>query len=65
MWGSDISRFDGRIGFWRHPVTPVGDYPVKHTYAEALHYLRDTDELSVQEKRWILGGTVQHLLGWA
>jgi predicted TIM-barrel fold metal-dependent hydrolase len=65
LWGSDISRVWGRIGF-REVKLPYGenDYPGKHTYAEALHYVRDTDRLSERDKEWLLGGTASKLLGW-
>jgi L-fuconolactonase len=61
MWGSDISRVAGRIGFYRHPKVP-DFYPQRHTYAEALHFVLDTDELSRGEKELILGGTARQLL---
>jgi predicted TIM-barrel fold metal-dependent hydrolase len=63
MWGTDISRYDGRVGFHRRPEVP-DDYHGKHGYAEALHFVRDTDQLSESDKRAILGGTAQRLLGW-
>jgi len=64
MWGSDISRVAGRLGFARR--IPRGDtqYAGRHTYAEALLYLRETPELSAHEKEWILGGTARSVLGW-
>lgn len=62
MWASDISRFNGRIGYFQIPNTE--SYPGKHTYAEALHFIRDSDRLSVEEKELILGGTVKKLLDW-
>jgi predicted TIM-barrel fold metal-dependent hydrolase len=60
MWGSDISRFEGRLGFrvLDHPVT----YQGKHTYAESLHYIRETRHLTAEEKEQILGGSVRRLL---
>jgi len=64
MWGSDISRFIGRVGFSIRMPGTEGDYVPSHSYAEALLYLRETDELSAEEKRWLLGGTVRQLLGW-
>jgi predicted TIM-barrel fold metal-dependent hydrolase len=63
MWGSDISRFDGRVGFERRPKSPES-YPGKHTYAEALYYIRDTNHLRAQEKADILGLTARRLLHW-
>jgi L-fuconolactonase len=64
MWGSDISRIYGRLGFaWRVPGAE-GDYEGKHTYAEALLYLRETNRLTAEEKELILGGTALTLLRW-
>jgi predicted TIM-barrel fold metal-dependent hydrolase len=64
MWGSDISRVYGRCGFlWRIPAGE-GDYEGKHTYAEALLYLRETDRLTAEDKELILGGTALALLRW-
>jgi L-fuconolactonase len=64
MWGSDISRVYGRGGF--HWIIPnaQGDYEGRHTYAEALLYLRETDELSPETKARLLGGTALSLLRW-
>jgi hypothetical protein len=64
LWASDISRFWGRIGFDTRIPNGEEEYDGKHTYGEALHYLRDTDRLSRSDKEWLLGGTVQKLLGW-
>lgn len=63
MWGSDMSRFDGRHGFHTFPELPR-EYEGKHGYADALYYLRYTDRLSATEKEWILGRTIHRLLGW-
>lgn len=62
MWGSDISRVEGRIGFDMH----LTDRPYlgKHSYAEALFYLLHNEELSWEDRKMILGGTVQKLVGW-
>jgi hypothetical protein len=65
MWGSDISRFTGRIGFEGRFERGMGDYEGKHTYAEALMFIRDNDELSDAEKQLILGGAVEKILGWS
>ena len=64
MWGSDFSRVLGRAGF--HLRLPRGEaaYEGKHTYAEALHYVRDTDQLTPAEKTAILGETAHALLHW-
>ncbi len=34
----------------------------KDTYAESLFLIRETDQLTAQEKALILGGSAQHLL---
>jgi L-fuconolactonase len=64
MWGSDISRVYGSVGFAGRVPGFVENFEGSHTYAEALLYLRDTDELSAAEKNAILGGTAQRLLRW-
>jgi hypothetical protein len=65
MWGSDISRFMGRVGFVVRRVRGAeGEYPGRHTYAEALFHLRETGELSADDKACILGRTAQTLLRW-
>jgi len=62
MWGSDISRVMGRAGSVR--LAPPGlEYP-RHTYAEALHYIRETDRLTATQKEWLLGRTAATVLGW-
>ena len=65
MWGSDTTRFAGRIGIVRfqNPRT-LEQYQGKHTYAEALHFIRDSDVLTPSEKEAILGGTIRRVLGW-
>ncbi|TAK98346.1 MAG: amidohydrolase [Rhodospirillaceae bacterium] len=65
MWASDTSRFSGRIGL-RRSENPraLGPYQGKHTYAEALHFIRDNAALTTAEKEAMLGGTVRRLLGW-
>jgi L-fuconolactonase len=64
MWGSDISRFYGSVGFAGRVPGFVEGFEGAHSYAEALLYLRDSDQLSAAEKSAILGGTAQRLLGW-
>lgn len=82
MWGTDISRFYGRIGFSRFPSSGVegesayleGIAPelvnhepppdVPHSYAEALFHLRESDQLSTDDKEWLFGRTAQELLRW-
>jgi len=65
MWGSDITRFAGRIGIGRFQLPrTLGHYPGKHTYAESLHLVRDSDVLTAREKEAILEGTVRRLFEW-
>jgi len=35
-----------------------------HSWAESLYYIRDTEQLSKDEKRWILGGNLRNALEW-
>jgi hypothetical protein len=63
MWASDIGRFQGRIG-WPNVAVELADSPGKHTYGEALGYIRRTDALTLGEKELVLGGTACALLGW-
>ena len=62
MWASDISRVMGRAGSVR--LAPPGLDYARHTYAEALFYLKHTDRLSAEQKDWLLGRTVSTVLGW-
>jgi L-fuconolactonase len=62
MWGSDISRVMGRAGFVQ--LAPPGLDYARHTYAEALHYLKHTDRLTAEQKDWLLGRTASTVLGW-
>jgi predicted TIM-barrel fold metal-dependent hydrolase len=66
MWASDITRFTGRMGGLRRSENPraVAGYVGKHTYAESLGFIQHSPHLRTEEKEWILGGTVQRLLGW-
>jgi L-fuconolactonase len=63
LWGSDYSRFDGRIGFFRQPLIPDA-FDRKHTYAEALTWVVVSDVLTASEKELVLGGSARRLLGW-
>jgi L-fuconolactonase len=66
MWASDIGRFTGRLG-WENRSGPPGrgPYPGKHTYAEALFFIRESGLLSDGEKELILGGALKRLLNWS
>lgn len=63
-WGSDISRFRGRVG-WniRFPKAAEG-YLGMHTYAESLGFILHSDQLSIDEKEHLLGRTARRLLRW-
>jgi L-fuconolactonase len=57
MWGSDYTRL-------RLADLPRGERPRQRglTYADCLDYLRRTDRLNLDEKRWLLGGSARRLL---
>jgi L-fuconolactonase len=46
---------------WGSDITRDG---AGHTYAEAVGFVRETDELDDGEKALLLGGTLRKLLGW-
>ena len=60
MWGSDISRVDGRIGYDLRVAEP--GYAGRHTYAQSLYYLLETDLLHDDERAAVLGGTADRVL---
>jgi predicted TIM-barrel fold metal-dependent hydrolase len=62
MWGSDISRVMGRAGDVQ--LAPPGLQYARHTYAEALFYLKHTDRLTDEQRAWLLGRTAATVLGW-
>jgi L-fuconolactonase len=62
MWGSDISRVMGRAGSVQ--LAPPGLDYARHTYAEALSYLKHTARLTAEQKEWLLGRTASTVLGW-
>ena len=64
MWASDISRFQGRVGWALRVPGADGHYTGKHTYAESLALFRDTGLLSQNEREQVLGGTVRRILEW-
>ena len=35
-----------------------------HSWAESLYYIRDTEQLSQDEKAWVLGGSLRKTLNW-
>lgn len=64
MWASDIGRFEGRIGWDNQYPEAHGAYQGKHTYAEALLFIRASAQLTPEEKAQLLGGTARHFAGW-
>jgi L-fuconolactonase len=60
MWGTDIQRVNGRVAHHTWEFDFVG----KHSYGEAVGFLRDTDELSQSDKEQIFAGTLRRVLGW-
>ena len=63
MWGSDIHRIHGRIG-WHVRYPTAYTHSRRHTYAEALGYLLHTEELGPADKEQIVGATIRRLLRW-
>jgi hypothetical protein len=49
MWGSDYTRSRETYG---------------RPWSEALHYLLDANEVSEEEKTWVMGRTALTLLRW-
>jgi L-fuconolactonase len=64
MWGSDISRIQGKMGHDLRLYPDYERYEGLHTFAEAVHYLRETDQVTEDERAALLGGTVRSLLRW-
>jgi len=59
MWGSDFTRMR-----WL-PVT--GELAPRNQwklYSDCLNFLRDTSEISTEDKEKILGGTIRRVLRW-
>jgi L-fuconolactonase len=53
MWGTDITRV--------HTHEP---YPGRHTYFEAVSFIRDTERLSTDEKASIMGENLRRIFRW-
>jgi L-fuconolactonase len=64
LWASDISRFQGRIGWGNEYPIARDDYKGKHNYAESLRMVLDADTLTNAEKELMLGGAARLVLGW-
>jgi L-fuconolactonase len=54
MWASDFTRLR---------MVPAGE-PWRGTYADALRFVSEAGWLSEDERRALLGGTAQRILGW-
>lgn len=65
MWASDIGRFQGRISWNNEFAVAQADYKGKHNYAESLHFILHTSELSASDKEALLGGVARRLTGWS
>jgi predicted TIM-barrel fold metal-dependent hydrolase len=61
MWASDISYYQGQVGWANRFPALVGPYPGKHTYAQSLAFLRDAAWITPDEKRALLGGTARRV----
>ena len=46
------------------PARAQGREYARHTYAEALFYLKHTDRLTAGQREWLLGRTAATVLGW-
>ena len=65
MWGSDISRVHGRIGFNINIGSGLdSSFAGRHSYAESVLAFRETDALSDREKRLMMGETLLDVIGW-
>jgi L-fuconolactonase len=64
VWGSDITRFQGKMGWYLSNPALQGDYPGRHTYAQSLAFIADAEWLDDEQKADILGRTVRRILRW-
>jgi predicted TIM-barrel fold metal-dependent hydrolase len=64
LWSHVLPLFDAygadRI-MWGTDITREG---IGHEYADAVAYVRETDELGATEKELVLGGTLRAFCGW-
>lgn len=65
MWASDVPRFQGRIGWDIRVPEAWGPYEGRHTYAQSLALIQHSGELTAEDKRQLLGGSLTRLLDWA
>lgn len=56
-----VDTFGRERVMWGSDSTQTRDH---HSWAESLYYIRDTDQLSEDDKRWILGGSLRKVLNW-
>ncbi len=67
MWGSDITRI---TALFRCPAVSPEDirmprqYPGKHSYADAVHFLLHTNEVSETEKEQLFAQTIRRIFRW-
>lgn len=66
LWGSDITRAMGFEGLVTSFGVSVRDqnFPWQHTYADAIHYILDSSELSRSDKEWIFSRSLRRWLRW-
>jgi len=64
LWASDISFYRGQVGWANRFPALVGDYPGKHTYAQAVGFWRDGEWLTHDEQIDILGRTARRVFSW-
>ncbi len=56
-----IAAFGANRIMW---ASDHGGNQTGETWGELVHYIRDNPDLSAEEKRWIMGGTVRAVLDW-
>jgi predicted TIM-barrel fold metal-dependent hydrolase len=59
MWGSDFTRLR-----WIPVVGGLAPRDQWHYYSDSVNYLRDTTELSQDDKAMIFSGTIRRVLRW-
>jgi predicted TIM-barrel fold metal-dependent hydrolase len=64
FWASDMSFYRGQIGWGNRFPTLVGDYPGKHTYAQAVGFWHDGDWLDDDTKADLLGRSARRIFRW-
>lgn len=64
FWASDIPRFQGRITWDMKIENAWTAYEGEHTYADSLSFIWDTDQITDDEKRGLLGRTIRQLVAW-